>query len=134
MKKKLSIILGVILLLLLPAAWWVRGASLVFMATDAVQVIAQEASELYRKNPVVTREDLDQRILVLHKAGVINLKLDEAGKPIDPFGSPFQIRNVRLGSVSETTVISAGPDRQFGTSDDIRYTVTETIELLDKSK
>jgi hypothetical protein len=127
MKKKFSIILGAILLLLLPAAWWVRRASLVFMATDAVQVIAQEASELYRKNPVVTQEDLERRILKLHYASVINLKLDGAGKPVDPFGKPFQIRNVRLGSVSETTVISAGPDRQFGTRDDIRYTVTETI-------
>ncbi len=39
--------------------------------------------------------------------------------PVDPWGTPYQLRNPGMKSKSGYDVFSAGKDRKFGTEDDI---------------
>lgn len=55
----------------------------------------------------------------LHEASVINLKIDSIGKAVDPYGTAFRLENRISANKSITSVVSAGPDREFGTRDDI---------------
>lgn len=102
--------------------WAGRRRLLDFFASDAVQVIAYSVSELYRKNPAATAEDVEGRILSLHEASVINLKVDDRGNAVDPFGTAFRVIYERVGPLLVITVTSAGADRRFGTRDDISFT------------
>ena len=43
-------------------------------------------------------------------------ELDSQGEFIDPWGTPY-----RISVNDQPTVISAGPDKQWGTSDDLKY-------------
>jgi hypothetical protein len=94
----------------------------VFFAEDAVRVIACETRSLYEENPLATPNDVEELILHLHHASVINLTVSPEGKPLDPFGTPFQVSKADADRGTRRLLISvrcAGPDRRFGTSDDI---------------
>jgi hypothetical protein len=39
--------------------------------------------------------------------------------PVDHFGTPFRVSHVVMGNTQTITATSAGPDRLFGTADDI---------------
>ena len=127
MKKK-SLISGVCVVAILAALgsvglWWFqKRLTPVFFTQDAVGVIAFEASDLFGKNPATTNDEIERKITFLHEASVINLKIDSNGKPVDPFGTPFQVENRISAGNAITTVVSAGPDREFGTRDDISGT------------
>jgi hypothetical protein len=88
-----------------------------FFTSDAVCVIALDAANCYLENPSATQGELERRILNLHYASVINLKVDTAGRPTDRFGTVFRIHR----SGSSVTATSAGRDRAFDTNDDIVY-------------
>ncbi len=118
----LVLILLAVLILLVVIGWWrFHESILLFDAQDAVHVIACEADRLYANNPNVTQKDIDHMVWNLHKASVINLAIDSGGKAVDPFGTGFRIGHQDLPEKSRTTAMSAGPDRRFGTEDDIRF-------------
>ncbi len=97
-------------------------------AKDAVQVIAYTASDMFQSNPATTHDDIQQMIKSQHEASNINLKTDPNGKAVDPFGSAFRVDHKIQSGMSVITVVSAGPDRQFGTEDDIQFIHKQTIE------
>jgi len=99
-----------------------------FMAHDAVQVIAYEVSDLYTDNPNTSQEDIEELIKWLHDASVINLKVNNEGKAVDPFGIPFRVEYEKKPDRSITTVTSAGPDQAFGTEDDIIFVCPRLLE------
>jgi hypothetical protein len=95
-----------------------------FFAQDACRMIAYEVGDLYRSKASPTADEVDDVILRLHNASVINLRVSPEGKPLDPYGTPFRIRFAREGIVTTTRVKSAGPDGHFDTPDDIAYSDT----------
>lgn len=123
MKKSSIGLLAIVSAVLLGglALWCGKRWLDVAFARDAVQVIAYEVSDLYGENPGATAEEIDGVIRYLHNASVINLRIDPSGKAVDPFGTPFRAQHDQRTEASVTTVTSAGPDRRFGTGDDIRF-------------
>lgn len=114
--------LGVLIALGAFGFWWFMTRELpLHFAKDAVQVIAYEASDMFQRDPDTTENDIQQKIKSLHRASVINLKIDASGKAVDPFGTAFRVDCSIQSGMSVTTVTSAGPDRQFGTEDDIQF-------------
>ena len=114
--------LAAIIALAAVGLWWFETRSWpVFLARDAVQVIAYAASDMFIGNPATTPEEIEATIKHLHDASVINLRINQSGKAVDPFGTPFRVQYERHPETSVTTVTSAGPDRRFGTTDDIRF-------------
>jgi hypothetical protein len=102
--------------------WWFKTKWLpVFSAEDAVQVIAYAVSDMFHENPATTQDEIDQMIKFQHDASNINLKIDPNGKVVDPFGTALRVEYQVQYGVSITTVTSAGPDREFGTKDDIQF-------------
>ena len=89
-------------------------------------MIAYEVGDLYRSKSSPSPEEVDDVILRLHKASVINLRVSPEGNPLDPYGNPFRIRFRREGVVTMTHVTSAGPDGHFDTPDDIAYSDTRS--------
>lgn len=124
MKKKIliSVVCVVVAVIALGSVglWWFQKRfTPVFFTQDAVEVIAFEASDLFGKDSGTTDDEIERKIKSLHEASVINLQIDSNGKAVDPFGTPFQVENQKSAGKSTTTVVSAGPDREFGTRDDI---------------
>lgn len=127
MKKKILIsgvcVVAIVVALASVGLWWFQKRfTPAFSTQDAVEVIAFEASDLFGKNPATTNDEIEQKIKFLQEASVINLKIDSNGKPVDPYGTPFQVENRISSGNAITTVVSAGPDREFGTQDDISGT------------
>jgi hypothetical protein len=120
--KYLALGLGFLALVLAAGLLWFVRASRIIFAQDAVHMIALQVNDLYRRNPAATPDDVEGVILHLHHASVINLKVNESGRPLDPFGTPFQVHTRQSGRGPATTVRSAGPDGRFGTSDDVQIT------------
>ena len=124
--KKTIISIACVLAVLLAFAgtglWWfqARYMPMVF-AEDAVQVLTYAASDMFLRNPTATQDEIDDMINSQHEASNINLQIDANGKAVDPFGTPFRVEHLVLSSNSITTVTSAGPDREFGTADDITF-------------
>ena len=120
--KKIIIVAVLLIALAAGGLWWLQARSMpVFFAEDAVQVLAYAASDMFQANPATTQAELDQMIKSQHEASNINLKINPNGKAVDPFGTAFRVEHqVRTGK-SITTVTSAGPDREFGTKDDISF-------------
>ncbi len=108
--------------------WLGNRTTKVFFAEDAVQVIAYGVGAMYRQNPATTEEDIALKIKFLNDASVINLRLADNDEAVDPFGIPFDVKHETQGSVSVTTVTSAGPDRRLGTADDIVFVHKEDHE------
>lgn len=109
--------------------WWFQKKSLpVSFTQQAVGVIANEAGNLLEQNPGATDDEIARLIKSLHEASVINLEIDSNGKAVDPFGKAFRVTNQTSASKSIVTVVSAGPDREFGTRDDISGTHERKLE------
>lgn len=122
-------LLGFVVLLLLVTgfiyiATRVIDSSRRFFAQDACHMIAYEVGDLYRSKASPTADEVDEVVLRLHNASVINLRVSPEGKPLDPYGTPFRIRFAREGVVTTTRVTSAGPDGHFDTADDIFHSDT----------
>ncbi|HKS15937.1 MAG TPA: hypothetical protein VJU16_01345 [Planctomycetota bacterium] len=120
--KKVAITLPILVVLAITwGLWMIRREMRSAFARDAVHMIAYEVTSLYRTNPNPTQGDIDDVMLHLHMASVINLTIDSNGKPRDPFGNPIRVRVDRKGKKLETTVTSPGPDGRLDTADDIAY-------------
>ena len=117
--KQLIIITGCLLAICVVAYLVLLRSVTVFFAEDAVLVIALEASKIFQENPDTTDEDMDTMIKYLHESSVINLKIDQLGNAVVPFGTAFRVEHRIESDVAITTVTSGGPDREFGTDDDI---------------
>ena len=88
-------------------------------AEDAVMMVSGEVAMLYRRESAPTPVAIDAAICQLHNAGVTGVALATAGKPVDLYGTPFRVSHAVAGMRHIVTATSAGPDRVFGTSDDI---------------
>lgn len=97
---------------------WVR----VSFTRDAVHVIAINVGSLLERNRAATQEEIQRVIGDLHHASVINLRLDENGQAVDPFGTAFRVEYESNSSGATIGVTSAGPDGTFDTVDDIDFT------------
>jgi hypothetical protein len=125
MKRIIIAVVGVLAMLIALAAiglWWFETRSMpTFFTQDAVQVIAYAASDMFQRNPATTQDEIDLMIKFQHEASNINLKINPNGKAVDPFGTPFRVERHFQAGTALTTVTSAGPDRRFGTRDDIQF-------------
>jgi hypothetical protein len=125
------VVVAVVLLVLAAGGVWFavdyfERSRLLFFTRDAVQVIALESSSvLFEDDPECPRDKVDELIKQLHEASVINLRIDATGKAVDPYGTAFRVEHEVEDGSATTTVTSAGPDRRFGTRDDIQYSYTD---------
>ena len=100
---------------------------------DAVLCISMGVSNIYLENPAATSADVEARLRLLHDASITHVVLDPAGKPVDLYGTPFQVRREVKGNQQTVTATSAGPDRRFGTGDDIIHATTDELRPPRKS-
>jgi len=132
MKKIIiSILVGVaaVILILAGGVWWFQTKELPRAFTqDAVGIIATAGSELFAKNPEATADDIDRMIKFQDEVHNLHLKVNSEGKAVDSFGQAFQVVNRVEADRIITTVISAGPDREFETGDDINSTAVRKKE------
>lgn len=97
------------------------GVTQSFQTNDAVCVISGSVAELYQKGRPPKPEDVEEAIRTLIRGSVIAGKIGADQKPLDPYGTPYRLTYAREGSTRKVTVTSAGPDRTFGTADDIAH-------------
>jgi hypothetical protein len=109
------------------AIWMLHGWNREFQARDAVLVIPREVERLFEEDPAATPDDVDRAILRLARASVIHAAGGADGGPVDPWGTPFRIGREIAGAERITTAASAGPDRRFGTEDDLAETLKSPI-------
>jgi len=95
--------------------------SLAVQTNDAVCVISGAVAELHQKGRPPKPEDVEDAIRSLIRASVILGKIGPDQKPLDPYGTPYRVNYGRDGSTRKVTVTSAGPDRAFGTADDLAH-------------
>jgi hypothetical protein len=76
---------------------------------------------MFHSDPSTPQGDIEQMIKSQHDASNINLEIDPNGRAVDPFGTAFRVQHRAEAQKSITTVVSAGPDRRFGTRDDIIF-------------
>jgi len=86
---------------------------------DAVQVIAGGVAELYVGGRSPTAAEVSETIKSLIHAGVIHGGFDRNQKATDAYDTPFRVTHYTAGKKHVVTATSAGPDRVFGTPDDI---------------
>ena len=130
MKKKFFMILIIITLgsvLIGIARFWFHSELDRAFTQDAVQVISYEINWLYFNDPPVTQEKITATIHNLIDASVINGNIKE-DKPMDVYGSPFRVDIMTEDNLITVTTISAGPDKQFNTKDDIAFTDSGSSE------
>jgi hypothetical protein len=85
---------------------------------DAVFTVSGVLSREYGPRSIMpTQSEVDAVVRRLHDASVSPVWFTEDGRPVDAWGTPF--RAVPHGA-DGVSCESAGPDRVFGTSDDIR--------------
>jgi hypothetical protein len=125
MKKiiiSIACVLTVLIALATAGLWWFQSRFMpVVFAEDAVQVLGYAASDTFQSHPDTTQDEIDRMIKSQHETSNINLKIDPNGKAVDPFGTAFRVEHQIQPGKSITTVTSAGPDRDFGTGDDISF-------------
>ena len=122
---RVLLVVGVLLLVAGIVFWGARGfhRSLEILLTrDAVQVLSMQLGGFFQKNPQATPEEVHAFMVDAGSAAGITLPVDPEGRPRDRFGTPFRVERHLAGKEWVVTVTSAGPDRVFGTSDDIRLT------------
>jgi hypothetical protein len=84
---------------------------------DAVRVISRGVAAEVRAGRSPSPTEIEDNIRKLKDARAIQPSFDRNGMPADVYGTPYRI-SVN-GSVP--TASSAGPDRIFGTADDVEY-------------
>jgi hypothetical protein len=94
---------------------WSRSAT----SEDAL-VLSMTLRKFFRENPQAKPEAIEAFMLQSASAAGCDLRVDPAGRPVDWFGTPFRVERERIGMEWVVTVTSAGPDRVFGTPDDIQ--------------
>lgn len=121
-RKKILIVTVLPIALAGTGVWWFQARTMpVFFAKDAVHVLAYAASEMFHDHPAATKGELDQMIKSQNESSNINLKMDGLGRAVFPFGTSFRTEHQTRSGMAITTVTSVGPDREFGTGDDIRF-------------
>lgn len=133
MKKPIILIVCLLTVLIAIGLWWFRARFVPTAFTeDAVQVIGYEASRMFHSDPATSQDEIDQMIKSQHDASNINLGIDSNGKTIDLFGTAFRVQHQAGNRKSITTVVSAGPDREFGTADDVHFEHERETESEDE--
>jgi hypothetical protein len=117
---------GMLLLLgfLAAVVWLFFRDAQPLLSGDDVNMISVQLMELYRKKPVPTDAEIDERIRRLIEEGRIGGSVGRDGKPLDRYGTPYRVRHTVDGAVHASTATCAGPDRTFDTPDDISRSAT----------
>ena len=90
--------------------------------SDTVHVVALEVHrELLTDPDGFGPEEIRQMLVNLDSASVSNVWFDEAGTPLDAWGTPFRVTHDDKRPVGWVLCESAGPDGEFGTEDDLSY-------------
>jgi hypothetical protein len=129
MKKRIVIVVVVVVSItaLSTVAWLIKVGITDAIETattkDAVLMVSSRLALLYRKNPAPTAAEIEDAILDLSLAGVRGVLRDRRGRPVDLYDTSFRVSHTLGGNRHEITVTSAGPDRLFGTPDDLTRVV-----------
>jgi hypothetical protein len=86
---------------------------------DSVQVIVKELGALYRANPSPTLAEVDAKVWLGLIGSAPPPSAAASAPPPDLYGTRLRVVHSLAGGTHVLTVISAGPDLVFGTSDDI---------------
>jgi len=109
------------------AVWYVHWLMVSFrdqvFTEDAVHVIAGEVCSSLQGGEEMSDAEITEIILRFHHASVINIRLDDAGRPVDFYGNRFQVTYEKADGRISVTCLSPGPDGKAGTRDDIVKTV-----------
>jgi hypothetical protein len=94
--------------------------------SDALQTGAYEIQrQLGEKPGGMTADEIEAIFIRHHEASVSPVWLDEDGRPVDAWGTHFRVAYGKNGSGVWVRCESAGPDRKFGTTDDLSYDTRE---------
>jgi len=94
--------------------------SLLHSTKDALRMIAGSVANEIRAGRHPSPAEIEKLARVLIDGRVINASFDSNGKPADLYGTAFRV----TANGSAVTASSAGPDRVFGTEDDIEITAS----------
>jgi hypothetical protein len=120
---KCLIVAAAIWAIIAAAALFVWRAALAVEVLDTVHVAAASALRDLDANPGADVPQLVKSALVENeRASVSWLWYDDAGAPVDAWETPFQVTVDAARPAAWLRCASAGPDRRFGTDDDISYT------------
>jgi hypothetical protein len=123
---KLFLLLAALLLLLLAVVLYVRREVLVHFVRDALQTAAYAIhAQLRDHRNGLDPEAIQQVFVHHHRASVSPIWFDNAGNPVDAWGTPFRVSHDQAQPVAWVLCESAGPDREFGTADDLRFRSTD---------
>jgi hypothetical protein len=94
--------------------------------SDALRTGAYEIRRSLQDNPGgMTAAEVEAVFVRHHKASVSPIWLDADGRPVDAWGTHFRVAFGGEGPGVWVRCDSAGPDRAFGTSDDLSFEARE---------
>lgn len=133
MRRTTFLVFGIVVLcgvaMVIAGKRYLRHVILDLRTHDCVHVIAMEINVLNQQKFPVPDSEVNSHIAHLIRNSIINAGLDAAGHALDPYGTRFRIDTSAVGLRLITTVVSAGPDQRFATTDDIRYSQESALEL-----
>ncbi len=125
---KLAVPLLLLLAAFLAGGYFLRCESNRSFVQDALQTAAYEFQKRLAENPEgLSSEAIKQVFITHHNASVSPIWFDDLGNPVDAWGTPFRVSYDQARPVAWVLCESAGPDRSFGTSDDLSFRSEVTI-------
>ncbi len=118
-----GLLAGLALAVVVGAVVWTCGWQASFRDSarvqDALDTAAPEVLHDLAKSARDGQTVLDEVLLRHHEASVSPIWLDESHAPVDAWGTRFRVRTDEARPPLWVVCESAGPDRRFGTSDDL---------------
>jgi hypothetical protein len=87
------------------------------LQTAAMEILQEFQDQLGRVSP----ERIRQVFIINHQSSTSEIWFDAAGNPVDAWGTSFRVTHDQGNPVAWVLCESAGPDREFGTRDDLFY-------------
>lgn len=89
--------------------------------SDALHVAGEIHRDLLENPRDLWPEEADAWFVWVHENSMAKVGIDEGGRPVDAWGTPFRTTHDRSRPVRWVRCESAGPDREFGTADDLTF-------------
>jgi formylglycine-generating enzyme required for sulfatase activity len=122
MRTLALVVIGLVLAALTVAYLLTRVDLSDHFVQDALTTAALRLHQEHREHPEeICQASLHQVLIQHHNASVSPIWFDDDGNPVDAWGTPFRVTHDQAPPVSWVLCGSAGPDQEFGTSDDISY-------------
>lgn len=96
--------------------------------SDALYVAGEIRRDLLENPRNLRPEEADAWFVWAYENSMASIGFDEDGRPVDAWGTPFRTTHDRTHPVRWVRCESAGPDREFGTADDLTFESSGGVE------